>query len=264
MREDIIEPIVMRQLYAGLSVRLEDDKRINLEANFPSSSEITIRGKKMKVLFYAFKKNSDKKYTDKEGIIFVLNGQTHGVIQKTFFKRKSVGLSYIADSLLVIVDCSNFGNSREREDLFMNSRDRLRDGEIKDEIERELIDQLKNHKGLREIREKRRREELNKQLGDSKPLIDVLQNCIKKSPTLAKLLLNGTAIKNPFNAKTTTKKNEFAGKKHPSFFNLNKNYSESNPKLCEIDRKCRVQFTTDVENEYFNRDEESDKFQIVY
>lgn len=44
-----------------------------------------------------------------------------------FFRRKNVGLSYLSDSILVVVDCSRF-SGRAREDLFMNSREAERRG----------------------------------------------------------------------------------------------------------------------------------------
>ena len=102
---------------SGLSVRLDEDKSENLEPNFPSSSEMKIMGQEMKVLVYAFKKGKREKYTRNEGIVFTVNGQAHGFIPQTFFDRKSVGMSYLADSILVIVDCSKF--EKEYKKIFL-------------------------------------------------------------------------------------------------------------------------------------------------
>lgn len=165
---------------SGLNVRLDEDKKENLEENFPSSSDMKIMGQQMKVLLYAFKKDKREKYTKNEGIIFIVNGQAHGFLPQTFFDRKSVGMSYLNDSILVIADCSKF-ERRVQEDLFMNSRDRLRDSvAIRYEIENQLEDLVKNHPGLRALREQRRREEIEDKLKDSKPLAEVLENIIKK------------------------------------------------------------------------------------
>lgn len=49
---------------------------------------------------------------------------------------------------------------------------------------------------------------------------------------------------------------EFQGKEFPSYFNLVKGYSENNPKLCHINHKFRIQYETDAENNYFNRDKD--------
>lgn len=112
---------------SGLSVRLDEDKRENLEPGFPSSSNIKVIGQEMKILIYAFKKGRKEKYSRDEGIIFSVNGQAHGFFSKSFFTRKSVGMSYLDDSILVLVDSTEF-DGRYKEDLFMNSRDRLRGG----------------------------------------------------------------------------------------------------------------------------------------
>jgi hypothetical protein len=61
---------------AGLGVRLEEDKRQNVEDEFPTSSKIRVNGKPMKVSVYAFKEGQDEKYRKTEGVLFTVNGQT--------------------------------------------------------------------------------------------------------------------------------------------------------------------------------------------
>ncbi|HOL77829.1 MAG TPA: hypothetical protein PKY35_12450 [Candidatus Hydrogenedentes bacterium] len=248
---------------SGLSVRLDEDKSENLEPNFPSSSEMKIMGQEMKVLVYAFKKGKREKYTTNEGIVFTVNGQAHGFIPQRFFDRKSVGMSYLADSILVIVNCSKF-ERRIQEDLFMNSRDRLRDNPIRYEIESQLEDLIKNHEGLRALREQRRREEIEDKLEDSKPLAEILENIIKKSPSLSKLFLEGVRIRNPLNLVEVKTKTEFKGRRFPTYFKLSKGFPEDKPKIAPIDRRFRVHFETDAENEYFNRDREPGQFSIFF
>ncbi len=181
----------------GLGVRLEDDRGNNLEEGFPSSCPISALGEEMRATIYAFKKGKAETYRKHEGIIFTQNGQTHGHLTPDFFTRKSVGLSYLADSILVMVDCSRF-TGRAREVLFMNSRDRLRNGDLKAEIESALQEMLKHHQGLRDLKERRRREQTEAKLADSKPLEDILESLLKKSPTLANLFLKGLRASNPF------------------------------------------------------------------
>jgi len=249
---------------SGLSVRLDEDKRENLEQGFPSSSGLKIMGQEMNLQIYAFKKGKRKKrekYSENEGIIFTIEGQAQGFIPDTFFARKSVGLSYLQDSILVLVDCSNF-DARSREDLFMNSRDRLRDGELKRKIEKELEELLRKHPGLRELKERRRREEIEGKIGESKPLIETIEKIIKRSPTLSKLFVEGVKLTNPFDLRGVQKREEFKGKKHPTFFKLRNDYPLEKPKQCPINRRFRVQFETDAENEYFKRDSSPGKFYI--
>jgi len=246
---------------SGLSVRLDEDKRENLEDGFPGSGEMTIEGQKMDYSIYAFKSGKRETYATEEGIIFTVNGQTHGALSKYFFERKAVSMNYLSDSILVVVDCSKI-NRRMQEDLFMNSRDRLGGGPLQSEIERKLEDIIKNHQGLRALKERRRREDIEDKLQDSKPLADVLENIIKKSPSLSSLFMRGARIKNPFKLIGITEQEKFKGKEFPSYFKLIKEYLKEKPKICPVNRKFRIQYETDAENEYFKRDKEPGEFTL--
>jgi len=244
---------------SGLSVRLDEDKRENLEDGFPGSGEMTVESQKMDYSIYAFKAGKRETYATEEGIIFTVNGQTQGSLPKYFFERKSVGMSYLSDSILVIVDCSKI-NGRMQEDLFMNSRDRLGGGPLQNKIERKMEDIIKNHPGLRALREKRRREDIENKLQDSKPLADVLENIIKKSPSLSSLFMKGVRIKNPFKLVGAADQEKFKGKTFPSYFKLCKQHTKEKPKICPINMKFRIQYETDAENDYFKRDKDPGEF----
>jgi len=242
---------------SGLSVRLEEDKYRNIEDGFPSSATLKVKGQEMKLQIFVFKPGKETHYkTRKEGIIFTVNGQAHGFIHDSFFTRKSVGMSYLADSLLIIADCTKF-SGRTREDLFMNSRDRLREGELKKEIEEKIAELIKKHQGLRELKERRRREEIEGKIGDAKPLVKVIEKVIKNSPTLSKLFVEGVKITNPFNlAPAGVKEEIFKGKQFkqfPTYFELTKEFTIHKPKHCPQNQRFRVQFETDAENNYFAR-----------
>lgn len=239
----------------GLGVRLDEGGRAeNLETDFPSSGPLTCAGEPMTATIYAFKKDKAKTYRRNEGIIFTVNGQTHGYLTTDFFNRNKVGLSYLSDSILVIVDCTAI-RGRGRELLFMNSRDRLRGGELCKEVEQELEDLLKNHTGLRALRERRRREEIESRIEDSKPLEQILETLLKHSPTLANLFLFGKHASNPFKQiKTGSEVKPFDGKTYPSFFKFRgKEYGQSLNRETPINTRCRIAFETDVVNDYLSR-----------
>lgn len=243
------------KMLSGLSVRLDEDKRENLEDGFPGSGEIAVERQKMDYSIYAFKSGKRDTYAGNEGIIFTVNGQVHGFLPKNFFERTDVKMGYISDSILVIINCSKVDRGTQ-EKLFMNSRDRLAGGPLQNEIEKQLEDVIKNHEGLRALREKRRREDVENKLQDSKPLADVLENIIKKSPSLSSLFMQGIRIKNPFKFTDAKEEVKFKGKEFPTYFKLAKEYSKDKPKVCAINRRFRVQYETDAENDYFNRDKE--------
>ena len=247
---------------AGLSVRIEEDKRENIEEDFPADEIIGVAGHSLYAKIIAFKKDSSiEKYRKGEGIIFTVNGQTHGTLSKSFFSRKAVKLSYLADSLLVIVDCSNL-DRRSIEDLFMNSRDRLRSGELRSEIEHSLERTLSEHEGLRNLKEKRRRELIEGKLSDSKPLKEVIDDILKHSPTLSRLFINGSHLPNPLNITNAGTRENFEGKKFPSYFRLVKKYSEDKPRQTPINHRVRVKYKTDVVNDFFTRDNDPGRFEL--
>lgn len=247
----------------GLTVRLEDNKANNLEDNFPTTCPIKVHGEQMIAKIYAFKKDKAETYRKNEGIIFTVNGQTHANLSTNFFNRKSVGMGRLDDSILVTVDCSNMSR-RAQEDLFMNSRDRLRNPELRHVIEHELEDMLKNHEGLRELREKRRREEIESKVKDSKPLEETLKLILKSSPSLSSLFLAGTKLSNPFKTEGVSAKDlPYKGNLHPTYFKFKGlDYGQELQRVTAINMRCRIIFETDVVNDYFYRPENKGKFYL--
>jgi len=244
---------------SGLRVRLDEDKRDNLESGFPSSHEIVCMGQRMSVLVYAFKKGQAEKYRRKEGIIFAVNGQTHGHIPSSFYTKTSVNMGYLKDSILTIVDCSNL-DVGSIEELFMNSRDRLCSCALEYQIEIELERLIREHAGLKALREERRRREIADKLQDSKPLEDVLNKLLRNSPTLSKLFPPGARLSNPFKLEGAADDGDFIGKEYPTFFRLKIKHEDKPLKSCPVNWRFRMQFETDAENDYFSRDKDPGSF----
>ncbi|NLW15280.1 MAG: hypothetical protein GX038_03370 [Erysipelothrix sp.] len=244
---------------SGLVTRLIDDRANNLEDGFPSSETFHIDGQPFKCAIYVFKSGKSANYREKEGILYVVNGQTHATVGESFFNR--VNLSYLADSILVLVDCS-LVDVQYREDMFMNSRDRLRRGDFVKKIEDQIEEMLKNHQGLKELNHERREAKVKARLEDDKPLKDVLQEIINKSPVLSQLLIRGNKISNPFNLnKKSGRGDEFKGKKHPTYFNsVGKIHDGCLCRSVPINHDFQIKFETDVVNDYFSRPDEQGEF----
>jgi hypothetical protein len=251
---------------SGLMVLLNDEKQKNLEGGYPLQRPLRAGGEEMAATIYAFKKDRGDTYKKREGIIFTINGQTHGSLTKEFFHRKAAGrLGYIADSILVIVDCTRFSN-RSREDFIMNSRDRLSGGDLRGEIEQALEDLLKECKELQELRERRQLEATSEILADEKPLEEILTKLLKQSPTLSALFLRGTRIPNPFNLTKTkvTVKGPFKGKEHPTYFRFkDKAAGTELVRHCAENFRCALSFETDATEDYFTRTVDAGK-RMVY
>lgn len=202
----------------GLIRRLSESS--NLEPGFPVQMPFSPMGERLTASIYVGKKagsshdkddddgdddNSDKtrrkvgglkRYRKREGVIFTRNGQTQGSLPKEFFQRPGVKMKPIAEDLLVFVDCDSL-SADTREDLFMASRDRLVDGAFKAAVVRELEIALSSCEELKELRNRRQQEELADKIKDDKPLSQVLESLIDRSPNLRQLLRLGTRIQTP-------------------------------------------------------------------
>ena len=237
----------------GLGVRLSDDRGKNLEERFPTSHAFKIDGEPMTAEVYAFKRGRADTYRKGEGIILSVNGQTHGSLPRRFFARGAVGMGRLEDSILAMVDCSSI-SGRRREDLFMNSRDRMEQGEFLRAIEKELESILKEHPSLRELRERRRREDVASKLEDSKPFREILQAILNKSPSLAALFGGAGPLSDPFKSRTLKNRDEFSGKKHPTVFRFrNMSYGQELKRTTAANMRSRIAFETDVASNYFTR-----------
>ena len=239
----------------GVTVRLSDDRSENMEVGFPASNPITIRGHQLPASIYAFKRGKDDNYKKSEGIIFTVNGQSHGSLSQHFFGRTAVGFDRLRDSLLVIVDCTGL-SPRMREDLFMNSRDRMEEGELLREIEDELQVSLRTHQGLRELRQQRQQEDAMAKLQESRPFRETLEAIMRKSPAIARLLGGSGPLPNPFRPVDAPGAKPYEGKPHPTVFRFQAlGYGKELLRTTPGNMRSRIAFTTDVVNDYFDRAE---------
>lgn len=241
----------------GLRVRLHDDRGNVLEPSFPTSHTTTIDGEQLTFSVYAFKDDKAKTYRDSEkGVIFTLNGQTQGWLDDRIFSRNQVGLGFLKNSLLVIVDCSAL-SYRAQEILFVNDRVHIRKTPgFWDKIEEELIQYLGKHAGLEQLQEERKRKLKNEKINDSKPLETILSSVFKHSSALSKIFLKGERLSNAFKSDLVkvNETDEYKGQAYPTFFKFKKlNYGETLHRDGIQNTKCRITFETDAANDYFNR-----------
>lgn len=243
----------------GLVARLDRDRDKNLEAGEPIGGVIVLDdGKQIRLRVYVFlDKDKAKGYRNsRHGVVFGVNGQMHAAYPTDFFSRDRVNLSYLKDSLLVFADCSEI-DGQTREDLFMNSRDRLRVNPVSKQLEEKLESFLRHEPTLREIQNRRRQKATEENLSDDKPLSDVLARLMKTNPVLNQLFLQGLNISTPFPPSGTGngRRQDFVGKRFPTFFRF-KERGDGEPlrRPATLGARVRVAFETDAEDSYFVRD----------
>ena len=237
---------------SGLFSRLRDNE--NVEDVRPSTMMISVRGRQVTARVFAFKPGKAKTYRENEGVIFTVNGQTHAEIKANIFARQRVGLQRLAKDLLLLVDCSAL-DANERDDLFMSSRDRVaEESPLFSELEKSLEIALRDHPGLRELKNTRAQQEIAEQLKDDKPLEAVLKQVLKNSPTLARLFGRGERLPTPFKPDFVKPEPVPELHQHPTFFHFSgKEEGEDRSRVAHIDQRCRVTLVTDAEDFYFTR-----------
>ena len=250
----------------GLVGRLERNKAENLDLD-PFGGVLRLEGRKIPLRVYLFKpEKADQYRTRKHGVVFTINGQMHGSLRTDFFRRRSVGMSYLADSLLVLVDCTSIDGAM-REDLFMNSRDRLRENSLSIKLEESLESFLRSNPKLREMRNRRQEEATRKKLEDDKPLVEALTDALKNDPTLSRLFIDGLKLSSPFAVGGGTdegSQSDFIGRRFPTFFRFEGRRSgQGLTRDAHIGSKVRVAFETDAVDDYFSRDIDPGAWEVI-
>lgn len=252
----------------GYEARLSSMGKVeeNIEDKFPLTSTLKVDGQDLEIKIYAFKEGKEKNYKKaNSSIVFTLNGQTQGFLSDSLFAKKSIGLEYIKKSIFVIVDCTNIDISL-LEELFMNSRDRLRDSRFADKIKSELEDTIKNTYALEELMNERRKKDLELKTEDNKILLDDLKGFIKDNPDIKNILNSGidilgnSSIEEGSTKQDRDDRNDFEGKEYPTYFELKSR--EIKGKLeRSLGKKFMIKIETDVKNGFLDR--EIDKAKLI-
>jgi len=252
----------LETILSGMDIRLEEDKAEVLEEGFPSGLNFNlpdIGEAKVTLALFKRSKETERWIRAKEAVFFTVNGQAHAFLSRDFFSRGSVNLRWLAQDLMIQVDCSSFSHELI-ERLFMTSRDTMRERPEQQKIESELASFLKHHSGLREWNEKRHREILENKVKESEHTARLLEQLIQENSEVASLLNIGTRIPDPF--RHGVKKEKFIGKRFPTYLKLKNGSEITFIKLCPINSYCRVELETDASNDYLIRAYEPGSLEI--
>jgi len=274
----------LQRISFGLKRRLEKGETVDnkyIDDYFVLDHESAKTGH-TKITSYVFKtKINDKSVKESRNIIkneffrsnmyvvFTMNGQVQGHLTSEFITR-SLKLPLLKDHLLIHVDCTNMEYDF-RSQLFMASRDRLKEGEEYRYLRELLAKELKNSK-LEKIH-KDRKDSISIDSSNTKDLIKSFTKNLPLNNDLLKLLNNTFDLdqkdekkkksKNQSTNKTSQKEEqEFISKRFPSFFNLANSKNGINAIKIQKGSSKTIKFDTDVENHYFDRDEDAGELNI--
>ncbi len=233
---------------SGLNAVLVDNQD-NVEFSDATSLKVPKVGNmQVRVVVIKEMEDSDKADRYPAGLFFVVNGQLQGEESEHFIARRT-NFAYLAKSMIVIADCTELP-SVTREDLFMASRDRMRQIDEKSAIEDSIIEYIKEHPAIKQLNAVRRQKRLESALSQEETA-KIIQSLVRSDPTLAFLFGKGDLIRVP--GKGITEMEPFEGRKFPTYFHLHNEPKGGMLRHCPINRQCRIEFDTDAANGYFDR-----------
>ena len=272
-----------RGLY-GLKRRLEQEDNKYVEESFSEEFDDALFGK-MKVTCYVFRTKIDDKsvketkttirqefFKNNMSVLFSVNGQTHGHYTSEFITR-SLKLNLLKEHLLIHVDCTNM-NYDFRKELFMASRDRLKDGEETRTLRKFLADKLGAKDGRLSEIQKRRKDSIAVESEDAKDLLKSFARNFSRNEELLKLLeqtLNldlppkGKQKGNAGKKKQRKEEQEpFNPQRFPALFKRRvQGKRDKEVVAIPFGSEKTIFFDTDVENNYFDRIEDPGELKIA-
>lgn len=264
----------------GLKRKLEDDKNY-IDTFFSEVYTDELFGD-MKVTCYVFKSkvgDNDVKKTKENirrfffknnmSVMFSINGQAHGHYTSEFITRQ-LKFNLLKDYLLIHVDCTRM-KYEFRKELFMASRDRLKQGDEANEL-REYLGKKLRKSQLAEI-DKKKKESIGFDSEDTNDLLKSFAKNLPKDSDLFKLLQNTLKLEEQKKEKETQKQEKkerpkeekipFNPKRFPTFFKLHSKNAQQPVIMVPQNGEKVIKFDTDVENQYFDRVEEPGDLQIA-
>ena len=266
----------------GLKRRLEDEKDGYVEESFSLKVDNQPEFGKSKITCYVFK----AKYGDKDvkktkediqrrffknnmTVLFSINGQVHGYYTSEFITR-SLKMNLLKSHLMIHVDCTEM-NYEFRKELFMASRDRLKESDETRTLRKYLARELGKAGGRLAQIEKIRKDSLSVESSSTRELLQNFTKSLPKNSDLFKLLGSAFKIDLVDKKKTIPKpqkkrkeeKIPFKPERFPSFLNLkNKNDGKTPITTIPLGGERTLKFQTDVEDYYFDRSEEPGDMQV--
>lgn len=243
----------MKSLIRTLIAKFEEEK--NDMVSWHGQDLFDVDGENFTLRYFLFKnKDAADLYRKDEGLIFYYNGQTHTIKTTDFFRRKSVKMDYLWQTLLIFVDCSEI-STRLHEKLFMNNRSQLRNNDFADKLLKRLEKEIGNHEILKELASNRRKQEVSESVESQDTIKNALQNILEKNRTLASLLSQGTRVKNPHSPEDAGQGSVgFVGRDFPTKFHI-KSHSADTPFIRDapLGQIVNITFETDAKDNYFYR-----------
>ncbi len=272
---------LQRELY-GLKRRLEEDGNKYIEDYFVEEYLDKTIGR-VKITCYVFRPKAEGRdvketketisrefFKNNMSVLFSVNGQVHGHYTSEFITR-SLKYQLLKDYPLIHVDCDGI-DPTFRGELFMASRDRLKEGEESTILRDIVADTLRKGK-LNEIY-KKRKDSISLEGEDTSELLRSFTKNLPLKSDLLKLLNQTFKLNEKDNKpkvgekkkdkKPTETKEPFKSQRYPSFFKFeSRSDGETSFTKVPLGGEKTIRFSTDVENMYFVRVEDPGELKLA-
>ena len=243
---------------SGMAYRLHSDRSGNLENTLKSGLLNVDQVGEMPVSVYVFKhKILREKWHKGSEISVIVNGQKHAKFPKSLFTRQSVGLSWLADDLMVILDATEIDRMAQT-NIFMNNRENARDTVEWRNIEKSLEKFLSENQVLQDLAKKRREELLNAEVNDDNLTDDIFSKLLVDAKN-HEFFPKGIKFRKPGGFDWSKIPGQFKGEFYPTFFRLESQTKKITIK-CPKDGYAFVNFETDADDDYLGRSKHKGKF----
>ncbi len=256
----------------GNRTRLALDSNEHIE--FQKTFQINLFNSNIPMQVYLF--NRETKNTEfilGKSVVYTLNGQTQGAENKSFISQ-DLGFRNLREYMLVCIDCSQIGTTA-RQELFMASRDRLKQGRFYNELRQSVIDLLSNDTHLRQ-KEQEYKGRVFRETGEDKDMVQSLFAKLKGNQDIRKMFSGNNGafsfftkkVKKPAppeERKDEKKKEAKKLKRYPTLLKI-KGFEKSSEDFVRVIRKGgkgKIILETDVENTFLSRSDDAGSIEIT-
>lgn len=276
-----------RHLY-GLKRRLEQEDNKYVEASFIENYKDALFGT-MKVTCYVFRSKVEGKtvtetretiqrefFKNNMSVLFSMNGQVHGHFTSEFITR-SLKFNILKHHLLIHVDCTAM-NYNFRKELFMASRDRLKEGDETSDLRKFLAKNLSDKEGRLAAIDRARKDSITVESKDTSELLRSFTKNMPINSELMKLLSQTFKLEQRSSDKADKDKEKekekkdkdrkpkepFKPQRFPSYFKLVGNADgELTAAKAPLGGERTIRFESDVEDHYFQRVEQPGELKLA-
>jgi len=209
--------------------------------------------------------------TGKSAVFLTLNGQRHG-IENSLFLRDKVNLKYSFDYVIVQVDCDNLTKIAKKQ-LLSSTRERLREGEMKDILFKEVAIHLQEDRNLLAFEKERKNKIMTAETEkDTTKIRKMVSKIITSNPQLSELIMKEGKEDSPSKKQRKSEKKPDEDKiadeelvtpelkPIPTYLIVT---NKKNPIPVEKGGSALIRLETDAEDDYLEGENEN-RFRIIH